>query len=478
MSLNWREIDAVLEELDLPDYHIQQLYQPDFRNLVLELYRPGDRIFLLISFEQGRTRVHRTSRKPRKSRTVQRFEAFLKSRIRGGRITRAEQPGGERIVCITVDRAGERTLLWLRLWGGAANLVSTESDGVILDCFFRRPKRGEVSGGVFDPAVLRAQPDRDSKKKQQFSVREHAESQSLNEFLDEYYTAEARAESLEQMRSECHTLIQRREASLQARLDDINRGLSVADDAERYRHHGNLILASMHTLKEGDERLTTEDWANDNARITLRLDPSVSPGENAQRLFQKAQKAEEQKQDLLMKQKELSEVLAQLKSAFETVQGSNSIRELFEIRSRVAPIAAEKDDSKRATAPGLRFESAGFTLLVGRNARENDTLLRHHVRGNDLWLHTRDYPGGYVFILHRGNKSPPLETLLDAGHLAVHYSQASEESRVDLYYTPVKYLRRARDAPMGTVLPTQEKNLEVRVDKTRMQKLLSQQSRY
>ncbi|MFW6234332.1 MAG: NFACT RNA binding domain-containing protein [Spirochaetota bacterium] len=471
-------MDAVLEELDLPGYHVQQLYQPDFRNLVLELYRPGDRLFLLVSFEQGRTRMHKTSRKPKKSRTVQRFEALLKSRIRGGRIVCAEQPGGDRIVCITIDRAGERTLLWLRLWGGAANLIATRPDGVILDCFYRRPKRGEVSGAIFDTGGIGMPTNGDQRKKQQFSVREHPDTQSLNEFLDAYYAEEARAESIEQVRSECSALIRRREASLQARLDDIIRGLSVSDDAERYRHHGNLILAALHTIKDGDERLTTEDWANDNAPITINLDPSVSPGEHAQNLFQKAQKAELQKQDLRMKQQELSNVLSELRSTYDTVQNSNSIRELLSIRSRVAPSAPDKDRSKGPQVPGLRFESAGFTLLVGRNARENDTLLRRHVRGNDLWLHTRDYPGGYVFILHRGNKSPPLETLLDAGHLAVHYSQASSESRVNLYYTPVKYLRRAREAPTGTVIPTQEKNLEVHVDNARLRKLLSQQSRY
>ncbi len=36
--------------------------------------------------------------------------------------------------------------------------------------------------------------------------------------------------------------------------------------------------------------------------------------------------------------------------------------------------------------------SGGFLILVGRGAKENDELLRHHVKGNDYWLHARDYP--------------------------------------------------------------------------------------
>jgi hypothetical protein len=43
-----------------------------------------------------------------------------------------------------------------------------------------------------------------------------------------------------------------------------------------------------------------------------------------------------------------------------------------------------------------------------------------------------------------------------------------------VYYTQVKYLRRARDGAPGLVLPTQEKNLHVRLDPRRLARLLGQ----
>ena len=55
-------------------------------------------------------------------------------------------------------------------------------------------------------------------------------------------------------------------------------------------------------------------------------------------------------------------------------------------------------------------------------------------------MHTRDYPGGHVFIRPPKGKSPPLEILLDAGNLALSYSKAP--GTADMYYTQVKYLRR------------------------------------
>jgi predicted ribosome quality control (RQC) complex YloA/Tae2 family protein len=125
----------------------------------------------------------------------------------------------------------------------------------------------------------------------------------------------------------------------------------------------------------------------------------------------------------------------------------------------------------KKTHPGLEYIIDGWLLYVGRDANENDELLRHFVRGEDLWLHVRDYHGGYVFIKSKKGKTVPLDVLLDAGNLAVYFSKARNNTKVDLYYTHVKYLRRAKYAPKGTVLPTQEKNLCITPDKDRLKRL-------
>ncbi|MBQ3320437.1 MAG: DUF814 domain-containing protein, partial [Spirochaetia bacterium] len=125
--------------------------------------------------------------------------------------------------------------------------------------------------------------------------------------------------------------------------------------------------------------------------------------------------------------------------------------------------------------PGLQFASGSFMIYVGRTAKENDALLRRHVRGSDWWLHTRDYAGGYVFIKVEKGKSVPLDTLLDAGALAVHFSKGKNSKRTDVYYTQVKYLRRAKDGPTGLVIPTQEKNLSVTAEPARLKRLLGEE---
>ena len=67
--------------------------------------------------------------------------------------------------------------------------------------------------------------------------------------------------------------------------------------------------------------------------------------------------------------------------------------------------------------------------------------------------------------------SLPLEILLYAGNLAVYHSKARKNGQADLYYTQVKHLRRAKNGPKGLVLPTNEKNILIKIEDARLRKL-------
>jgi predicted ribosome quality control (RQC) complex YloA/Tae2 family protein len=66
----------------------------------------------------------------------------------------------------------------------------------------------------------------------------------------------------------------------------------------------------------------------------------------------------------------------------------------------------------------------------------------------------------------------PLEILLDAGTLALYYSKGRSSGKGDLYYTQAKYLRRVKNGPKGLVIPTQEKNIAIKIEESRLRPLL------
>lgn len=458
MSLNWREIDLVLQELDPAGSFIQRIIQPDFTSLVLELYRPTGQYSVLISLKNARTRLHRLSKPVRKPPTRQRFAQLLHSRLKGARIDAVTHVGHDRIVRLDVSRAGVAGILWVRLWGAAANIIYAEPDGTIIDAFYRRPKRGEITGEHYWAADEQAPPPKECE------IRPFNSDLGLNAAVESHYAALENEERRERLRKNARKKLGTRISTLERRLESLRR--ADAGAPETLQHCGELILAHLHRINTGDAHLEVDDYAAPGTTRVIELQTDLSPQQNAQHYFDLAKRQRRRNQT---RQEEEQNLQAQLTVAKERLAGIDEMSEQ-ELETLV-PTEAPRDTTTEQTV-GLQFSSGRFQILVGRNARENDALLRRSVRGNDLWLHTRDTPGGYVFVKAPRGKSVPLETLLDAGNLAVHFSKARANGGAELYYTQVKYLRRAKDGPRGTVLPTQEKNLRIELDEQRIARLL------
>ena len=477
MSLNWREIDLILDELPLQDAHIQQIVQPDFRNIFFQIYQPGNPFWLRICLETGRTRLHRSTTPVRKQKTRQRFAQLLHSRVKGGKIISARHVNADRIVRLDVRRAGELTTLWIRLWGGAANIIATDASGTIIDAFFRRPKRGEVSGGHYagpedlpDEKSIAKSNSRKDRFESRFQVQEKEPQGTINAQVEAFYGEITESSEREHLLDSVTKVLQQRRNKLEQQLDRARTRLAEAESADRLKVYGDLIAANLHRITPGDRWLETEDYTNDNSPITIELNPVLSPRANAERCYDRAKKARRRRTALAEEVQNLETRFHETEARLEKV-AETELPELRRLLDEMVAPASGKSQSGPVT-PGLRFVSGEFTILVGRNARENDLLLRHHVRGNDLWLHTRDYPGGYVFVRAQKGKTVPLGALLDAGNLAVHFSKAKANGRAELYYTQVKYLRRSKNGPLGLVLPTHEKNLSVVVEQDRLARLL------
>jgi predicted ribosome quality control (RQC) complex YloA/Tae2 family protein len=470
LSLNWREIDRLLAELPLAGSIVRQIYQPRHPVLVLELYQRGSTFRLLFSFAAPHLRLHLSSARPANPSPAPRFVAFLRSRIRDGRLLAAAQVGRERIVRLEVEHGGERLLLWARLWGGAANLIATDPQGTVLDALYRRPRRGEVSGGRFEPPP-EASAAEDRGRGERFQAREFPGEGSYNQRVERYYEQLERDEERLRLRASVRNRLQRRESRLLAGLEGLRERQAEQGGYAQLQRWGRLILANAHAIQAGARWLETEDFEEPGTRVSIELDPRATPAQNAEDYFRRYRKArsalERLTEDLQIHERDLAAVQREL-AALEAEQ------DLEVLRSRLAALDEKKAASERAgqKTPGLEFSSGTFRLLVGRSAAENDELLRRHVRGNDTWVHSRDSPGAYVFIRTPAGKSVPLDTLLDAANLALHYSKARSSGKGDVYYTRVKYLRRAREGPPGLVLPTQEKNLRVRLDPQRLARLL------
>ena len=459
--MNWVEIDRVLEELNLAGAFLQGVRQKDFLSLYLDFYQPGRPLTLVIGLEPGRLRLHPVAVKPPAPLRPLRFAEFLRARLVGARLASLEQFGKERVVVFSFSKGGEELLLAARLWGGSANLFVLDSQMTILEAAFRRPASGEIRGRPFhfpEP----------SDRVKTFALRDLPGSGSYGERLAAFY--QAGGVDLEELRARALLLLERQEGALRAQRRRQETRTAEAQRAEDWKTWGDILLSDAWRIQAGSESFEGEDW-RDGASVVIPLEPRLTAYENAEKWYQKARKANEAGELALVELEKIDRQIESLERirVLLTEAAVEGLQDFLAQNRQKLSKQVKKDALDR---PGLQFTSGDFVIWVGRNARENDGLLRRWVRGSDLWLHTRDVPGGFVFIRAIRGKSFPLETLLDAGNLAVWFSKAKGSPVTELYTTPVKYLKRAKDGPLGLVVPTQEKNLTIRLDQARLERLL------
>ncbi|MDR1802683.1 MAG: NFACT family protein [Treponema sp.] len=477
MSLNWKEINLILEELELEGSQIQKAVQGAFDVLCLRIYGKSGAKSLLISISPLSCRFHETFDSVPKSDKPLRFAEFLNSRIVNGRIEEAVQLGNDRVVRLTVRRGEERLRIYIRLWSNAANVIVTDMEGNVLDAMRRLPKKGEVSGGVYKPETA---PETAGKSGKNYEIRDFPEDlleglsadASFNQKIDALYRREGGALSLESLREEARRKYEKSIDRMKASIEMLREKEADFSGAERFKEYGDIILSNLSLVKVGDEWLETKNFDGEHVRI--KLNPTLSPAASAEEYYEQYRKAKSGITELRIEIADEERELARLEETLASLVSQTNPLVLHKLlkgggtMSAAGKGQARKEDAKR---PGLSFRRGNWLIVVGRDATENDALLRRYVKGNDLWLHARDYAGSYVFIKQQAGKTVPLDILLDAGNLAIFYSKGRNSGVGDLFYTQVKYLRRAKDGPKGLVIPTQEKNLHIKVDSARLREL-------
>ena len=137
---------------------------------------------------------------------------------------------------------------------------------------------------------------------------------------------------------------------------------------------------------------------------------------------------------------------------------------------RPAPTALK---GSRPHPPHRTFRGAGGgRILVGRGAAHNDAVTFRIARPHDLWLHAKGQTGAHVVVPLEKNVVCPGDLLVEAAHLAAHFSAARAEKVVEVQYTPRRYLRKPRGSAPGEVVVDREKVLVLRLDADLLAKLL------
>lgn len=284
--------------------------------------------------------------------------------------------------------------------------------------------------------------------------------------LDAFYNERDRIDRMRVRSQDLLRILSNASDRLSRKINLQRAELEKCSERETLRISGDLINANLYKLQRGAVSAELENFYEESLPVVkIKLDPTLSPSQNAQKYYKAYHKARTAQEMLTVQIKQAQEELAYIDSVFEELSRAATERDLSEIRAELMEqgyIRAPKGKQKQAASLGpLEFTSSdGFPILVGRNNRQNDRLTLKQANKHDIWFHTKNIPGSHTILLTEGRK-PTEIALYEAAMLAAFHSRGRDSSQVPVDYTEVKNVSKPQGAKPGMVIYVSNKTLYV-----------------
>lgn len=250
---------------------------------------------------------------------------------------------------------------------------------------------------------------------------------------------------------------------LARRRERLEEDAAAASDPERFKRWGETILAATWQIEPGQTELSV-DWLPGEV---IKLDPALTPSDNAQHYFSRYRKSQRAGEEIPAQLKGIaleSQYLEQLEQDLAMAEDrpeidaiAVSLAEAGYYRSK----RGKKKQMQRAVSNYLRLTAPdGAKVWVGKNALQNQHLTFNRASADDLWLHARGVPGAHV-IIPTAEGLPSEDDVLWAAGVAAYYSRSRLDTAVDVDVTVKKYVRAIKGAPPGMVTLRNESTLHV-----------------
>lgn len=281
--------------------------------------------------------------------------------------------------------------------------------------------------------------------------------ETASELLDDFYSSRDQISRMKQRSNDLLKLILNRTERTQRKLDAQRQELTECGERETLKSTGDLLNSNLYRLEKGMETAVLENYYEENKPVSIKLDPALTPSQNAQKYYSEYRKAATAEKMLTTLIVQAEEELVYLDSVFDEVTRTAGESELLEIREELIDGGYlrnyhRKNLKQLKPKPPHRFcSSDGFTILCGRNNKQNDRLSMKEARNHDLWLHTHNIPGSHVIVVTNGEEVPD-RTVEEAAVIAATHSKAKDSVQVPVDYTEIRNVHKPNGAKPGMVI--------------------------
>ncbi len=231
-----------------------------------------------------------------------------------------------------------------------------------------------------------------------------------------------------------------------------------ADKKDKYRIYGELLTVYGYSAEPGADKITVNDY-NTGKDVTISLDPTLTPAQNAKKYFDKYTKLKRTAEALEEQMKETKEAIDQLESIENALEIAKEEADLVQIKQELQQTGYIKAHyqgknsrkEKTISRPFHYLSSDGFDIYVGKNNLQNDELTFKTANGGDWWFHAKKIPGSHVVLL-TGGKEVPDRAFEEAAALAAYYSKGKNQEKVEIDYLKRKDVKKPNGAKPGFVV--------------------------
>ncbi len=299
---------------------------------------------------------------------------------------------------------------------------------------------------------------------------------SFSALLDAFYEARERQERTRQRGADLLRAASTARDRLRRKLALQEKEYAATQDRDKLRVQGDLITANLYRMERGRSRLDCENYYEDNAPVSIPLDPLLTPQQNAAKYYKRYNKAKTAEKYLREQMELARRDLEYLESVLAEIAQAETEQDFLDIRSELREGGFFKKQGKgkkektRAAAPWEFRTSSGLRVQVGRNNRQNDKLTLKDADRRDLWLHTQKIHGSHV-ILHCAGQAPAEEDVAEAAMLAAWFSQARESGNVPVDYTEVRNVKKPAGGRPGMVIYNTYRTVHVTPEEDKVKRM-------
>ena len=280
---------------------------------------------------------------------------------------------------------------------------------------------------------------------------------SYSELLDSFYGDRDLMERMKQRSHDLLRLLANTSDRIARRIEAQKEELGKCAQRDTLRQYGDLISANLYSLSKGMTEFSAQNFYDETLpTVQIRLDPRLTPAQNAQKYYAEYRKADTAERMLtgLIRQGEAE--LEYLDTVFDALVRATREAELAALREELTAAGYLKRRGGQNRRPEklapLRYRSSdGFTILVGRNNLQNDRLTLKEAHNYDVWFHTQKIPGSHTVVVSEGRPVPD-STLEQAAVIAAYNSRARDSALVPVDYTIIKNVKKPPGARPGRVI--------------------------